>query len=116
MTSATVFRRMLSPPAREGDAGNPGGTWRRVRRRMATRFSGEVDRWTTRPSGRRVDQKDDLKVRNLRRRVRDFPKLSAARGLLSVDRISRFSLRETEEHACVVGFFRRRLDLHRSVR
>ena len=27
-----------------------------------------------------------------------------------------FSLRETEEHACVVGFFRRRLDLHRSVR
>ena len=55
-------------------------------------------------------------VRNLRRRVGNFPKLSAARGLLSVDRISRFSSRETEEHACVVGFFRRRLDLHRSVR
>ena len=30
-------------------------------------------------------------VRNLRRRVRDFPKLSAARGLISVDRISGFS-------------------------
>ena len=39
-----------------------------------------------------------------------------ARGTASSDRISGFSLRETEEHACVVGFFRRRLDLHRSVR
>ena len=39
-----------------------------------------------------------------------------ARGTASGDWISRFSLRETEEHACVVGFFRRRLDLHRSVR
>ena len=38
------------------------------------------------------------------------------RGTASGDRISGFSLRETEEHACVVGFFRRRLDLHRSVR
>ena len=80
MMSAAVFRRVLSPPAREGDAENPGGEWRRVRRRMTTRFSGEVDRWTTRPSGQRVDQEDDLEVRNLRRRVRDFPKLSAARG------------------------------------
>ena len=63
------------------------GTWRRcrkprwrVRRHMTTRFSSEVDWWTTRPSGRRVDQEDDLEMRNLRRRVRDFPKLSTARG------------------------------------
>ena len=46
---------------------------------MSTGFSGEVDRWTIRPFGRRVDQEDDLEVRNLRQRVRDFPKLSAAR-------------------------------------
>ena len=39
-----------------------------------------------------------------------------ARGTALGDRISWFSLRETEEHARVVGFFRRRLDLHRSVR
>ena len=39
-----------------------------------------------------------------------------ARGTASGDRFSGFSLRETEEHACVVGFFRRRLDLHRSDR
>ena len=71
---------MLSPPAREGDAGNPGGAWKRVRRRMTTRFSSQVDRWTTRPSGRRVDQEDDLEVRNLRRRVVDFSELTAARG------------------------------------
>ena len=31
-------------------------------------------------------------VRNLRQRVGDFPKLSAACGLISVDRISGFSL------------------------
>ena len=73
-------RCVLSPPAREGDAGNPGGAWRRVRRRITTRFSGEVDRWMTRPIGRRVDQEDDLEVRNLRRRVRDFPELTAACG------------------------------------
>ena len=36
--------------------------------------------------------------------------------MASGDRISWFSLRETEEHTCVVGFFRRRLDLHRSNR
>ena len=71
---------MLSPPARERDVGNPGGAWRRVRRRITTRFSGEVDRWMTRPFRRRVDQEDVLEVRNLRRHVRDFPKLSTARG------------------------------------
>ena len=58
--------------AREGDVRNPGGAWRRVRRRMTTRFSGEVDRWTTRPSGRRMDQEDNLEVKNLRRRVVSF--------------------------------------------
>ena len=62
-----------------------------MRRRMATKFSGQVDRWTKRPSGRRMYQEDVLEVRNLRRRVRDFPKLSAARGLISVDQISGFS-------------------------
>ena len=46
----------------------------------------------------------------------DFPKLSAARGLLSVDQISGFSSREAEEHVCCVGFDRRRLDVHRSDR
>ena len=83
---------------------------------MTTRFSVEVDRWTTRPSGRRVDQADDLEVRNLWRRVRDFPKLSAARGLLSADRISGFSSRVAEEHVSGIGFDRRRLDVHRSNR
>ena len=73
-------RRVLSPPAREGDAGNPGGAWGRVPRRMTTRFSGQVDRWTTRPSGWRVDQEDDLEVRTLRRRVVNFLELIAARG------------------------------------
>ena len=71
-------RRVLSPPAREGDARNPGGEWRRVQRRITTKFSGQVDRWTTRPPGRRVDQEDDLEVRNLKRRVVDFPELTAA--------------------------------------
>ena len=61
-------------------------------------------------------QEDDLEVRNLRQRVRDFPKLSAARGLLSVDRISGFSSREAEEHVCGVGFDRQRLDVHKSDR
>ena len=77
---STRGRRVLSPPAREGDARNLGGAWRRVRRRMTTRFSSQVDRWTTRPSGRRVDQEDDLEVRNLRRHVVDFPELTAVRG------------------------------------
>ena len=80
MTSAVVFRRVLSPPAREGDARNPGGEWRRMRRRMTTRFSSQVDRWITRPSGRRVDQEVDLEVRNLRWRVVDFSELTAAHG------------------------------------
>ena len=73
-------RCVLSPPAREGDAKNPGGAWKRVRRRMTTRFSSQVDRWTTRPSRRRMDQEDDLEVRNLRRRVVDFPGLTEARS------------------------------------
>ena len=83
MTSAADFgacqARALSP-ARGGAARNPGGAWRRVRRRMTTIFSGQVDRWTTRPLGRRVYQEDDLELMNLRWRVRDFPKRIAARG------------------------------------
>ena len=58
----------------------------------------------------------DLEVKNLRRRVGDFPETTEARGTALDDRISGFSLQETEEHACVVGFFRRRLDLHKSIR
>ena len=73
-------RRVLSPPTREGDDGNPGGAWRRVRRHMTTKFSSQVDRWTTRSYGRRMDQEDDLEVRNLRRRVVDFPGLIEARS------------------------------------
>ena len=38
-----------------------------------------------------------------------FPETIEARGTVSNDRISWFSLRETEEHACVVGFFRQSL-------
>ena len=53
-------RRVLRLPAREGDAGNPGGAWGRVRRRMTTKFSGQVDRCKWRPSGRRVYQEDGL--------------------------------------------------------
>ena len=68
----SYFSELGSHTWREGDAGNPGGAWRRVRRRMTTRFSRQVDRWTTRPSGWRVDQEDDLEVRNLRRRVGFF--------------------------------------------
>ena len=80
MTSAAVFRHVLSPPAREGDAGNPGGAWWRMRHHMTTRFSGEVDRWTKRLSGRRVDQEDNLEVRNLRQHVGDFLKTTEMRG------------------------------------
>ena len=83
---------------------------------MRAEVSGSEDQWTWRPSGRRVYQEDDLEVRNLRRRVRDFSKLTAARGYLSVDQISGFSSREAEEHVCCVGFDRRRLDVHRSDR
>ena len=59
---------------------------------------------------------NDLEVREPEAARGSFPKTTEARGTASGDRISGFSLRETEEHACVVGFFRRRLDLHRSVR
>ena len=55
-------------------------------------------------------------VRNLRRRMRDFPKLSSARGLLSVDWIFGFSSRLAKEHVCGIGFDRRRHDVHRSDR
>ena len=58
----------------------------------------------------------DLEVRESEAARGIFPKTTEARGTASGDRISWFFLRETEEHACVVGFFRRRLDLHRFVR
>ena len=58
----------------------------------------------------------DLEVRESEAARGSFPETTKARGTASGDRISGFSLRETEEHACMVGFFRRRLDLHRSVR
>ena len=54
---------------------------------------------------------------NLRRRVDIFRRQRrrvAARGRASGDRISRFSSREAEEHACGVGFDWRSLDVHRS--
>ena len=58
----------------------------------------------------------DLEVRESEVARGIFPETIKARGTASGDQISWFSLRETEKHACVVGFFRRRLDLHRSVR
>ena len=59
---------------------------------------------------------NDLEIREPEAARGSFPKTTKARGTASGDRISGFSLQETEEHACVVGFFKRRLDLHRSVR
>ena len=60
--------------------------------------------------------KHNLEVRETDAAHGIFPETTEARGTASGDRISWFSLRETEEHACVVGFFRRRLDFHISVR
>ena len=59
---------------------------------------------------------NDLEVREPEAARGSFPETIEARGTASGDQISWFSLRETEEHACVVSFFRQRLDLHRSVR
>ena len=73
-------RRVLSPPTREGDAGNPGGAWGRVPRRMTTRFSGHVDRWTIRPSWWHVWLRSSLGVENLRRRVCEFQEPLSAHG------------------------------------
>ena len=58
----------------------------------------------------------DLEVRESEVARGIFSEITEARGTALGDRISWFSLHETEEHAYVVGFFRRRLDLHRSVR
>ena len=83
MTSAADFgawQERACSPARGGEGRNPGGAWRRVPHLLTTKFSGQVNRWTRRPSGRRVYQEDNLDLMNLRRRVRDFPKLTAARG------------------------------------
>ena len=59
---------------------------------------------------------NDLEVREPEAACGSFPETTKARGTASGDRISGFSLQETEEHACVVGFFRRRLDLHKYVK
>ena len=45
---------------------------------MEVECLGFVDRWTRRPSWRRVYQEHDLEVRNLRRRVGDFPETTEA--------------------------------------
>ena len=83
---------------------------------MRAGISGFVDRWMRRLSGRRVCQEDDLEVRNLSRRMRDFLETTEARGRASGDRISGFWSREVVEHVCGVIFIRRSLDVHRSDR
>ena len=88
--------------------------WWRVRLPLEVGCLGFVDRWTRRPSWRRVYQEHDLEVRNLRRRVGDFPETTEARCKVSGDRISGFSSQEAEKHVCGVGFYKRRLDVHRS--
>ena len=57
MTSAADFgawQERTCSLARGGEVRNPGGAWRRVRQCLTTRFSGQVNRWTRRPSWRRV--------------------------------------------------------------
>ena len=54
--------------------------WWRVRLPLEIECLGFVDRWTRRPSWRRVYQEHYLEVRNLRRRVGDFPKTTDVRG------------------------------------
>ena len=74
-------RSVQFSPACGGEARNPGGAWWRVQRRMTTIFSGQVDRWTTRPSWRCVWLRSKLGVENLRRRVWEFQEpLSACGG------------------------------------
>ncbi|KAK9993024.1 hypothetical protein SO802_022727 [Lithocarpus litseifolius] len=53
---------------------------RRMQDRMRIRFLCFIDRWTTRPIDRRVYPEDELEVRNLWRRVGDFPETLSARG------------------------------------
>ena len=117
MTTAAVFRRVLSPLARDGDAKNLGGAWRRVRRHMTTRFSGQVDRWTTRPSWRRVWLRSSPGVENLRRACENSrshcPRVVAHATAVG-GRVSGFLLREVVEHVCGVGFIRRSRYLHKS--
>ena len=60
--------------------------------------------------------KHDLEVRESEAARGNFSETTKARSTASGDRISGISLQETEEHACVVGFFRRRLNVHRSDR
>ena len=66
--------------------------------------------WAARGPRRRSGSEESEAARG------SFSKTIKARGTASSDRISGISLQENEEHAYVVGFFRQRLDLHRSVR
>ena len=107
-------RRVLSPPAHEGDARNPRGVWGRMWGRMRPGILGSVDWWMRRPSGWRMYQEDDLEVRNLRRHVGDFSETIVVRGKASGDRISGLWSREVVEHVCGFGFVRQSLNLCKS--
>ena len=83
MTSAAVSvrgRSVQCSPVRGGEARNPGGAWWRVQRCMTTRFSGQVDRWTTRSSLRHVWLRSKLGVENLRWCVWEFQEPLSMRG------------------------------------
>ena len=83
MTSAAVFGAGWSVRcslAHEGEARNPGGAWWLVQRRMTTRFLGQVDRWTTRPSWWHVWLRSKLGVKNLRRHMWEFQEPLSTRG------------------------------------
>ena len=83
MTSAAVSARCRSVqclPACGGVARNPGGAWWHVQRCMTTRFSGQVDRWMTSPSWRRMWLRSRLGVKNLRRCVWELQQPLSARG------------------------------------
>ena len=54
--------------------------WWRVQLQLEVECLGFVDRWTRRLSWQRVYQEHNLEVRNLRRRVGDFPETTEARG------------------------------------
>ena len=59
------------------------GVWKprwRVWCRIRTRFSGEVDQGTTRPSSGRVWPRSELRAKNLRQRVWEFQELLFAHG------------------------------------
>ena len=117
--SSARVRRVLSLPAHEENARNPRGTWGHVYGRMRAGISGSVDQWSRRPLWRRVCTNTIWKSGIWGGAWEIFWRQlwhMEVRGTTSGDRISGFSLWETEEHACVVGFFMQRLDFHRFVR